>query len=84
MPKTEGSITGQSNNAEIKDLTESEETITENIGVTAPAMSTEAKTPQSSELSKTEGITMDREDEILAELKKISAALEKAPATSTA
>ena len=42
-------------------------------------MSTEAKTPQSSELSKTEGNTMDREDEILAELKKISAALEKAP-----
>jgi uncharacterized protein YegP (UPF0339 family)/large-conductance mechanosensitive channel len=75
MPKTEG----QSDSAEIKDLTKSEETITENIGVTAPAISTEAKTPQSSELSKTEGITMDKEDEILAELKKISAALEKAP-----
>ena len=70
---------GQSDSAEIKDPTKSEETITENIGVTAPTMSTETKTPQSSELSKTEGITMDREDEILAELKKISAALEKAP-----
>ena len=79
MPKTEESMMGQSDSAEIKDLTKSEETITENIGVTAPTMSTEAKTPQSSELSKTEGNTMDREDEILAELKKISAALEKAP-----
>ncbi len=72
-------VVGQSATAEIKDLTQSEEIITEKIGVNAPTMSAETKTPQSSELSKTEVIKMDREDEILAELKKISAALEKAP-----
>jgi uncharacterized protein YegP (UPF0339 family)/large-conductance mechanosensitive channel len=72
-------VVGQSATAEIKDLTQSEEIITENIGVTAPTMSAEMKTSQSIEMSKPEGIKMDREDEILAELKKISAALEKAP-----
>jgi large conductance mechanosensitive channel len=71
-------VVRQSDKAETKDLTQTEEIVTENIE-TVPTMSTEAKTPQSSELSKTEGNTMDREDEILAELKKISAALEKAP-----
>ena len=71
-------VVGQSDKAEIKDLTQSEDKVTEKIKETASTMS-ETKTPQNSELSKTEGITMDREDEILAELKKISAALEKAP-----
>jgi large conductance mechanosensitive channel protein len=75
LPKTEGSITGQSDNAETKDPTKSEE----NIEVIIPAISEEAKMPQSSEIPITEGNSMDREDEILAELKKISAALEKAP-----
>ena len=79
MPKTEGRGMAQSDSAEIKDLTKSEETTTTKEEYTATAMSTEAKTPQSSEMSKTEGNKMDREDEILAELKKISAALEKAP-----
>jgi large conductance mechanosensitive channel protein len=72
-------VVGQSSTAEIKDLTQSEEIITENIGDTAPAMSAEAKTPKNSEISKSEGIKMDREDEILEELKKIRASLEKAP-----
>ncbi len=72
-------VVGQSATAEIKDLTQSEEIIAENTGVATPAISAEAKTPQSIEISNTEVIKMDREDEILAELKKISAALEKAP-----
>ena len=79
MPKAEGRIMGQSGSAEIKDLTQSEEMTTINVEDAATAMSAEAKTPHSSEMSKTEGNKMDREDEILAELKKISAALEKAP-----
>jgi large conductance mechanosensitive channel protein len=72
-------VVGQSMTAEIKDLTQSDQIVTENIEVTAQVMSAEAKTPQSSEMFKSEGITMDKDDEILAELKKISAALEKAP-----
>jgi uncharacterized protein YegP (UPF0339 family)/large-conductance mechanosensitive channel len=79
MPKTEESVMGQSDNAEIKDLTKSEEETTIKAEDTATTISVEAKTPQSIEMSKSEGIKMDREDEILAELKKISAALEKAP-----
>jgi large conductance mechanosensitive channel protein len=71
-------VVEQSDKAEIKDQTQSEEISTEDTKLTAPTVS-EIKTPQSSELSKSEGITMDKDDEILAELKKISAALEKAP-----
>ncbi len=72
-------VVEQSGNAEIKDLTKTEESTAENTQDSATAMSAEVKTPQSSEMFKTEGITMDKEDEILVELKKISAALEKAP-----
>src|SRR5665647_554283 len=72
-------VVGQSGTAEIKDLTESEEATAANTQDSAPIISTETKTPQSIEMSKPEVIKMDREDEILAELKKISAALEKAP-----
>jgi large conductance mechanosensitive channel len=43
-------------------------------------MPAEAKAPQSTEIPKPEVIQLDKENEILAELKKISAALEKAPA----
>ena len=77
--KTEESIVGQSVNAGNKNLIQSEKTITENIEGTTTAMSAETNTPQSIEMSKPEVIKMDKEDEILAELKKISAALEKAP-----
>ncbi len=69
-------IVKQSDTAEIKDSTELEETGTEDA---VNAISAEMETPQSSEISKKEGNTMDKDDEILAELKKISAALEKAP-----
>jgi large conductance mechanosensitive channel protein len=79
MPKTEGSIMGQSVSAGINDLTKSEETTTTKAEDTAKTIFAETKAPQSSEMSKPKGIIMDREDEILAELKKISAALEKAP-----
>jgi uncharacterized protein YegP (UPF0339 family)/large-conductance mechanosensitive channel len=72
-------VVGQSSTAEIKDLTQSEESNTTNIEETTPTISVETKIPQSIEISKSEVIKMDREDEILAELKKISAALEKAP-----
>ena len=72
-------VVGQSDNAEIKDLTESEESVAANTEDTSPTMSAETKTPQSTGMSKPEVNKMDREDEILAELKKISAALEKAP-----
>jgi large conductance mechanosensitive channel len=72
-------VVGQSDTAEIKDLTESEEATAAKTQDSAPIISTETKTPQSIEMSKPEVIKMDREDEILAELKKISAALEKAP-----
>ena len=46
---------------------------------TSSAMSAEQNTPQSIGISKPEVNKLDKEDEILAELKKISAALEKAP-----
>jgi uncharacterized protein YegP (UPF0339 family) len=72
-------VVEQSGNAEIKDLTKTEESTAKNTEDTATAMSAEAKTPQSSEMFKPEGITVDKEDEILVELKKISSALEKAP-----
>ena len=72
-------VVEQSDTAEIKDLTESEELTAAKTQDSAPIISTETKTPQSIEMSKPEVIKMDREDEILAELKKISAALEKAP-----
>jgi large conductance mechanosensitive channel len=72
-------VVGQSGDAEIKDLTESEEATAAKTQDSAPKMSAEIKTPQSFEMSKPEVIKMDKEDEILAELKKISAALEKAP-----
>jgi len=72
-------VVGQSGDAEIKDLTESEEATAEKTHDASPIMSAVTKTPQSIEMSKPEVITMDKEDEILAELKKISAALEKAP-----
>jgi uncharacterized protein YegP (UPF0339 family)/large-conductance mechanosensitive channel len=72
-------VVGQSGDAEIKDLTESEEATAAKTQNSALIMSAETKIPQSSEMSKPEVIKMDREDEILAELKKISAALEKAP-----
>ncbi len=72
-------VVGQSGDAEIKDLTESEESTAEKTQDASPTISAETKTPQSIEMSKPEVIKMDKEDEILAELKKISAALEKAP-----
>ena len=72
-------VVGQSGDAEIKDLTESKEATAAKTQDSAPKMSAEIKTPQSFEMSKPEVIKMDKEDEILAELKKISAALEKAP-----
>jgi uncharacterized protein YegP (UPF0339 family)/large-conductance mechanosensitive channel len=77
--KTEGIIAGQSVNFGNKDLIQSEKTITEKMEGTTTAMFVDTNTPQSIEMSKPEVITMDKEDEILAELKKISAALEKAP-----
>ena len=75
-------VVGQSDTAEIKDLTEtneSNETIASDTKDTSSTMSAETTTPQNTGMSKTEVNKMDREDEILAELKKISAALEKAP-----
>jgi uncharacterized protein YegP (UPF0339 family)/large-conductance mechanosensitive channel len=72
-------VVGQSDTAGIKDLTESEESTTAKTEDTAPTMSAEMKTPQSIEMSKPEVNNMDKENEILVELKKISAALEKAP-----
>ncbi len=72
-------VVGQSGTAEIKDLTESKESTPTDTADTTPTMSTETKTPQSIEISNPEVIKMDKDEEILAELKKISAALEKAP-----
>ncbi len=72
-------VVGQSSTAEIKDLTDSEGSKVTKTEDVAPTMSAEMKTPQSIEMSKPEVIKRDREDEILAELKKISSALEKAP-----
>ena len=72
-------VVGQSNTAEIKDLTESNETVALDAQVASSTMSAETKTPQNAGMSKPEVNEMNREDEILAELKKISAALEKAP-----
>jgi uncharacterized protein YegP (UPF0339 family)/large-conductance mechanosensitive channel len=75
-------VVGQSDTAEIENLTEtteSNETITSDTKDTSSTMSAETTTPQNTGMSKTEVNEMDREDEILAELKKISAALEKAP-----
>ncbi len=72
-------VVGQSDTAEIKDLTESDETVASDAEDASSTMSAETKTPQSTGMSKNEVNKMDREDEILAELKKISAALEKAP-----
>jgi large conductance mechanosensitive channel len=69
----------QSDTAEIKDLTESDETVASDAEDASSTMSAETKTPQNTGMSKNEVNKMDREDEILAELKKISAALEKAP-----
>jgi uncharacterized protein YegP (UPF0339 family)/large-conductance mechanosensitive channel len=73
------SVVGQSDTAEIKDLTESDKTVASDAEDASSTMSAETKTPQNTGMSKTEVNKMDREDEILAELKKISAALEKAP-----
>jgi large conductance mechanosensitive channel protein len=93
---------GQSSDAEIEDLTESQApakqdfiSTTEPIAakaentlpdsqkqdyISATSTSTaEIKTSQVVSTTKPEVIVLDREDEILAELKKISAALEKAP-----
>jgi uncharacterized protein YegP (UPF0339 family)/large-conductance mechanosensitive channel len=72
-------VVGQSDTAGIKDLAESEESTAAKTEDTAPTTSADIKTPQSIEMSKPEVNTMDKENEILAELKKISAALEKAP-----
>ncbi len=72
-------VVGQSDTAEIKDLTESDETVASYAEDASSTMSAETKTPQNTGMSKNEVNKMDREDEILAELKKISAALEKAP-----
>ena len=72
-------VVGQSDTAEIKDLTESDETVASYAEDTSSTMSAETETPQNTGMSKNEVNKMDREDEILAELKKISAALEKAP-----
>jgi uncharacterized protein YegP (UPF0339 family)/large-conductance mechanosensitive channel len=72
-------VVGQSDDAEIKDLTQSEDSTEAKTQDYTPTMSAETKTPQSIEMSKPEVIKMDKEDEILVELKKISAALEKAP-----
>jgi uncharacterized protein YegP (UPF0339 family)/large-conductance mechanosensitive channel len=75
-------VVGQSDTAEIEDLTEtteSNETIASDTKDASSTMSAKTTTPQNTGMSKTEVNEMDREDEILAELKKISAALEKAP-----
>jgi large conductance mechanosensitive channel len=73
------SVVEQSDTAEIKDLTETDEIAATDTDEASLTMSTEKKTPQNIEVPKPEETKMDREDEILAELKKISAALEKAP-----
>jgi len=72
-------VVEQSDTAEIKDQTETDEKAAKDTEETSLTMSTETKTPQNIEMPKPEETKMDREDEILAELKKISAALEKAP-----
>jgi len=72
-------VVGQSNTAEIKDITESNETVASDAQVASSTMSAETKTLQNAGMLKPEVNEMDRDDEILAELKKISAALEKAP-----
>ena len=79
MSETEGNIVGQSGNAGIKDLTQSEKTEAENIEGTATAMSAEKNIPQNLGAPKPEVNEMDKEDEMLAELKKIREAVEKAP-----
>ena len=47
-------VVGQSATAEIKDLTQSEDTVAKTIEETAPTMSVETKTPQNIEMPKTE------------------------------
>jgi large conductance mechanosensitive channel protein len=72
-------VVGQSGDAEIKDLTGSEASTSAKTEGIVQTMSAETNTPQNLSTPKSEVIKMDKEDEILAELKKISAALEKAP-----
>jgi uncharacterized protein YegP (UPF0339 family)/large-conductance mechanosensitive channel len=72
-------VVEQSNTAEIKDLTQTGDMAATDTEDTSSTVSTEIKTSQSIEMPKPEETKMDKEDEILAELKKISAALEKAP-----
>ena len=74
-------VVGQSADAEIEDLTESEESAavkTEDITPT-PTMPADTNTPQTLGMPKPEVNNMDKEDEMLAELKKIREAVEKAP-----
>jgi uncharacterized protein YegP (UPF0339 family) len=54
-------VVGQSGDAEIKDLTESEEATAAKTQNSALIMSAETKIPQSSEMSKPEVIKMDRD-----------------------
>jgi large conductance mechanosensitive channel protein len=70
-------VVGQSGEAEIEDLTESEESATAKTEDVEPAMSIEAKTIQNLGTTKSEVNEMVKEDEMLAELKKIREALEK-------
>jgi uncharacterized protein YegP (UPF0339 family)/large-conductance mechanosensitive channel len=82
-------VVGKSCDAEIEDLTRSQESteITEENNVTdsekqkvvALASNEEKETSKIVSTTESKVMVLDKEDEILAELKKISAALEKAP-----
>jgi large conductance mechanosensitive channel len=72
-------VVGQSCDAEVEDLTgheDSAEAKTEDI----ESDSTVTKAPQTIETTNSEAITLDKEDQMLEELKKIREAVEKAPA----
>jgi uncharacterized protein YegP (UPF0339 family) len=55
-------VVGQSATAEIKDLTQPEDTVTKNIEETAPAMTLETKTPQNIEMPKAAGSMIGQTD----------------------
>ena len=84
-------VVGKSCDAKIEDLTESQESVAAKAEDTIPesekqeftsttlTSTAEMKTPQVISTTKPEVIDLDRENEILEELKKIRAALEKPP-----
>jgi uncharacterized protein YegP (UPF0339 family)/large-conductance mechanosensitive channel len=71
-------VIGQSCDAEVEDLTKLESSMVAETNDIAPGLIS-AKTPQDNGTTNSEVITMDKEDQMLEELKKIREAVEKGP-----